>query len=117
MTRLPDPTGMDDPASATFAYRRARRAVRALRGWYLHALVYLAVNAWLWIRFNNGWAQTSWHGPFGGHGSWPSGPALAWGLGLLLHGVVVWSRYSSLGRSWEDRKIRELMARDRPSGA
>ncbi len=33
------------------AYWRARRMVRALRGWYIHLLFYAVVNAWLWFRF------------------------------------------------------------------
>ena len=39
------------PDDNAMAYWRARRAVRKLRGWYVHLLVYLVVNGWLWFRF------------------------------------------------------------------
>lgn len=58
--------------------RRARRRAGARMGWYVHALVFLAVNAVL--------ATLSLSS--GRH--WAIYPALGWGLGLLIHGLVVW---------------------------
>jgi len=58
--------------------RTARRRVAARLGWTIHALVFVAVNtglAWLSWRSGRNWAVF---------------PALGWGLGLLIHGVVVW---------------------------
>lgn len=57
--------------------RQARRRASAKLGWYVHALVYLSVNlmlALLSIMSGKDWAVF---------------PALGWGLGLLIHGVVV----------------------------
>jgi 2TM domain len=57
--------------------RQARRRASAKLGWYVHALVYLSVNlmlALLSIMSGKHWAVF---------------PALGWGLGLLIHGVVV----------------------------
>ena len=57
--------------------RTARRRVAARLGWTLHALVFLAVNAGLaWL-------------------SWRSGRG--WGLGLLVHGLVVWVKLGGGG--------------------
>ena len=94
------------------AYWRARRAVRALRGWYIHLIVYLGVNLLLWSRFiffgSPDWVDgRHFHGP-----GWPFGPTVIWGIAVLIHGVVVWSRVSRRGQDWEARKIREYMARD-----
>jgi hypothetical protein len=58
--------------------RLARRRAGARMGWYVHALVFLAVNAVL--------AMLSLSS--GRH--WAIYPALGWGLGLLIHGLVVW---------------------------
>lgn len=58
--------------------RIARRRVGARMGWYAHALVFLAVNTALM-----GISLAS-----GRH--WAIYPALGWGLGLLMHGVIVW---------------------------
>ncbi|WP_066272222.1 2TM domain-containing protein [Hydrogenophaga palleronii] len=58
--------------------RLARRRAGARLGWYIHALVYLAVNtglAALAISQGRHWAIY---------------PALGWGLGLMLHGLGVW---------------------------
>ncbi|MDO9135848.1 2TM domain-containing protein [Hydrogenophaga sp.] len=58
--------------------RIARRRAGARMGWYIHALVFLAVNTALM-----GISLAS-----GRH--WAIYPALGWGLGLLMHGVGVW---------------------------
>lgn len=58
--------------------RRAHKRVAVRVGWLVHALVYVAVNALLmtlaWISGRHGAVY----------------PLLGWGLGLALHGVVVW---------------------------
>lgn len=56
----------------------ARRRAGARMGWYVHAFVYLVVNAVL--------AALS----LGNGQHWAIFPALGWGLGLLLHGLGVW---------------------------
>ena len=56
----------------------ARRRAGARMGWYVHAMVYLAVNTVLMlVSFSTG-------------RNWAIFPALGWGLGLLLHGLGVW---------------------------
>ncbi len=57
--------------------REARRRAGAKLGWYTHAGVYLAVNTLLAILS----AMSD--------RSWAIFPALGWGLGLAIHGVVV----------------------------
>ena len=85
------------------AYRVARRRVRRLRGWYIHALVYACVIGGLWLLF----ALQPSFGRFG----WPRPlpPTLGWGLGLAIHGLVVWMGSSLRGRQWESRKIDEYL--------
>lgn len=91
------------------AYRVARHKVRRLRGWYLHAMVYLAVNGAFWLVFlANGAESLTRHG-------WPRPlpMTLGWGLGLLIHGALVWSSTSGFGRQWESRKVDEFMRDER----
>lgn len=58
--------------------RLARRRAGARMGWYVHALAFLAVNVVLaTLSFSSG-------------RHWAIYPALGWGLGLLIHGLVVW---------------------------
>lgn len=57
--------------------RLARKRAGAKMGWYVHALVYIAVNFGLALLSGlNG-------------KSWALYPALGWGLGLLIHGLAV----------------------------
>ncbi len=57
--------------------RQARRRAGAKLGWYVHASVYVAVNlllVFLSAMSGRGWAIF---------------PVLGWGLGLAIHGIVV----------------------------
>jgi hypothetical protein len=62
--------------------RLARRRAGIRMGWYVHALVYVAVNTFLALL-----------SALGGH-SWAIFPAFGWGIGLAIHGFVV---YVALG--------------------
>lgn len=64
-------------ADAAALERLARRRAGAKLGWYIHATVYLAVNLFLVLL-----AASRGH-------TWAVYPLLGWGLGLLIHGVVV----------------------------
>ncbi len=57
--------------------RLARRRAGAKMGWYIHASVYLAVNVLLVLL------------SLAGGRNWAIFPALGWGLGLAIHGIVV----------------------------
>lgn len=57
--------------------RLARKRASAKMGWSIHALVFVAVNAGLALASG-----------LSGH-SWAVFPAFGWGLGLLIHGLVV----------------------------
>ena len=57
--------------------RQARRQAGAKLGWYIHAIVYVAVNLMLVLLS----AVSGKH--------WAIFPALGWGLGLAIHGMVV----------------------------
>lgn len=57
--------------------RLARRRAALRLGWYAHALVYVAVNTLLVLLSALG------------ERDWTVFPALGWGLGLAIHGFVV----------------------------
>ena len=57
--------------------RMARKRAGAKMGWYIHATVYVAVNLMLVML-----AASSGR-------NWAVFPALGWGLGLAIHGLVV----------------------------
>jgi hypothetical protein len=102
-SRQPIP-GASAPATpdqvSSEAYRRARRKVSMLRGWYIHAFVYACVIAMLWLIY-----ATTGHARY----PWPLPATLGWGLGLAIHGLVVWLGTSRRGRGWEERKIEQYI--------
>lgn len=59
--------------------RLARRRAGAKLGWYLHALVYVVVNLFLFALSAYAFGQRP----------WSVFPLLGWGLGLALHGAAV----------------------------
>ena len=69
----------DDTTATTDAQLEtlARRRAGAKLGWYIHATVYIAVNLLLAVL-----SSASGH-------HWAVFPALGWGLGLAIHGFVV----------------------------
>ncbi len=74
--------------------RRAKRRVDAKMGFYVHALVFVLVNAGLYA-LNLWQGGTRWHG-------WP---LAGWGLGLAIHGIVTYLSLSGDG-------LRERMLAD-----
>jgi hypothetical protein len=81
----------------------ARRRAGMKMGWYIHASVYLAVNLLL--------AAIS---LAAGH-NWALFPALGWGLGLAIHGVVVFFvAGSGLKERMIERERRQLLAQKDP---
>lgn len=74
----------------------ARRRAGAKMGWYIHACVYVAVNA-IMIALSH----------FGFYRHWSMFPVVGWGIGLLLHGISVFV----LGKGSDFRE--RLVARER----
>jgi 2TM domain len=75
----------------------ARKRASARMGWYVHATVYLAVNAVLATLS----LATGHH--------WAIFPALGWGLGLMLHGLAVW--FALPGGGLHERLVQQERAR------
>jgi len=65
--------------------RLARRRAGAKMGWYIHALVYVCVNA--------GLALIAWQTGR----AWALYPLAGWGLGLAIHGLAVWLGSGGVG--------------------
>lgn len=80
----------------------ARRRAHAKLGWYVHAIVFVLVNALVF-----GLSQYAF-----GTRPWSVYPLLGWGLGLALHGVSVFVLGS--GSSLRERMVeRERAALER----
>lgn len=89
-------------------YKAARKRVKDIKSFYVHLVVYLAVNIFL-ILVNSGITS------FGNWNLEMSNfyTALFWGIGLAAHWASVFGPGLFLGKNWEERKIKELMEKDR----
>jgi hypothetical protein len=94
---------MDDPE----VYERARKRVRQIKGFYIHALVYVLVNLLL-IALNLSMPRGGVWVP------WSLWPLFGWGIGLAAHGLSVFDIAGLWGAEWEERKIKEIIDKRRP---
>ncbi|MGR3855403.1 2TM domain-containing protein [Chryseobacterium indologenes] len=85
-------------------YQRARRQVERLRGFYGHVFAYIAVNALIVVyncmQLKPGESYFQFKNFF---------TATFWGIGLAAHAVTVFLPQVNFIRKWEDKKIKELM--------
>jgi len=89
---------MDDPER----YRRAKKRVGQIKGFYIHATVFALVNALLVVinlRTSPGDLWFLW-------------PMAGWGIGLVAHGMAVFGLGGLWGPEWEQRKIKEMVEKD-----
>lgn len=98
---------MSTPLSPEEIERIARKRAGAKLGWYIHALVYAAVNVAMFTASIYGLRQRP----------WTIYPAMGWGLGLALHGIAVFMLDSRSNlRERMVRKERERLQREQQGG-
>lgn len=90
------------------SYKAAQKRVKDIKGFYIHLLVYVFVNIALIVADSN-------FTPFGDSGLEISNfyTAFFWGIGLAAHFASVFGPGLILGKKWEEKKIRELMEKDK----
>lgn len=86
--------------------QRARRQVAALKGFYIHLFVFVCVMIGLFAI--NAVTATAW---------WAHWPLLGWGVGVVGHAIAIRSPAPRFAKDWEERKIREQLAKTVPSTA
>ena len=90
-------------------YELAYKRVKRIKGFYIHLFIYVIVNAIIIFANNsnflegnkNFWSWQNWNTVF------------FWGIGLTAHGLSVFGRDLFFGKNWEERKIQELMEKDK----
>jgi len=91
-----DPT--TDQTSDRERLQRARERVAAIKGFYIHLAISLAVIVLLFVvdfATGGGW--------------WVQWVVLGWGIGVLAHALIVFGSSPKFVSRWEERKIREYM--------
>lgn len=90
-------------------YSLAYKRVKRIKGFYVHAMVYVLIN--IFIVYGNYFGNPHKDYDFW---SWQTfSTALFWGIGLLVHGMSVFGRNLFFGQNWEERKIQELMEKEK----
>ena len=85
---------MDTPNTPTLE-QRARHRVALKKGWLVHALVFVLVNASLWLMWQVAdIGGDGWHLQRRGFHAFP---LWGWGLGLAIHGIVVLFKLQGVG--------------------
>ena len=80
-------------------YQKAKRRVEEIRGFYIHLVVYVLVNAFLFLLDITTSPNVLWF-------YWV---LLGWGIGLVVHAAYVFGFGPWLGPDWEEKKIEETM--------
>lgn len=80
---------------------KAAQQVEAITGFYIHLVVFILVLALLFVI---NWQATPeiW---------WVQWPFLGWGIGLLVHGLIVFATAPNAITKWQLRKIKQLKDR------
>ncbi|WP_313502354.1 2TM domain-containing protein [Kaistella carnis] len=86
-------------------YLEAAKRVKRLKGFYIHAVVYVLVNLFIVVQNVKSGSSLSNMDNY-----WT---AIFWGVGLLGHGMSVFLPNMIMGKDWEERKIRELMDKNK----
>lgn len=86
------------------SYQRARKKVLRMKGFYIHLSVFVCVIMLVVL------SRLLKKGHFDIAELWSFS---FWGLGLLVHGLTVFLPGVIFGSDWEQRKINEIMEKER----
>lgn len=84
-------------------YQKASKKVKEIKGFYIHLICYVIVISLL-VYLNL---------KFSPKHLWFFYPMFGWGVGLIGHGIGVFGTDSLFSKNWEERKIKELMDKEK----
>lgn len=85
-------------------YQQARHQVKRMKGFYIHLIVFIAVNVLFIVDYRAD------NGPILDPEIYIS--TLLWAIGLAVHGISVFSPNFIFGKKWEERKIQEILQKN-----
>ncbi|NND94624.1 MAG: 2TM domain-containing protein [Flavobacteriales bacterium] len=80
-------------------YHQAKKQVEEEKGFYVHAITFAVVISIFWLI--NYLSQPEYW--------WAIWPTIGWGIGLFFHGFGVFGKNAIFGKSWEEKRMKELM--------
>jgi len=84
-------------------YLKAQKRVEDMKGFYGNLTMYIIIISGLAILNLVTYPQHLWF----------LYPAIGWGIGVVIHGMSVFNYMPFLGSNWEEKKIQELMNKDK----
>jgi len=88
-------------------YKAAEKRTDDLIGFFVHAMVYVVVNAGIWLTDIVA----------GGGVEWAYWVTIPWGIGLTIHTLVLLFELKLFGADWRRRQIERYVERHRGSGS
>ena len=101
---------MDNRFNQEDSFIRAKKRVKAIKGFYVHFIVYVLTNILISgiIMFGlteNGYNFEDTFSNFGVYSSW-----VFWGIGVFFHWLSIFGfRLLGIGKNCEEKKIKEFM--------
>ena len=89
-------------------YQEALKRVKKLKGFYTHSIVYIFINILIFFLNVKNLEQGESYFQYKNFMT-----AFFWGIGLLAHALSTFLPYFILGKDWEERKIKELMEKEK----
>ncbi|TCI90564.1 2TM domain-containing protein [Tenacibaculum sp. M341] len=94
-------------------YLKAKKRVKEIKGFYAHFIVYILVNIFLssiiiFGKMHDG-TESFFEviNDFGVYSTW-----IFWGIGVFFHWLGVFGVGNVVSKSWEERKIKEIMQQE-----
>ncbi len=87
-------------------YYKARKQVERIKGFYGNLAAYIISNIGLLILNLATSPEYLWF-------FWP---LLGWGIGVLVHGMIVFNYLPFFNKDWEEQKIKEYMQKEKEQG-
>lgn len=85
------------------AYVRAKQKVDTIRSFYVNLIFYCIINT-VFIYINVIYSPEFY---------WFWFPLIGWGIGLAIHGMSAFIKSPIFDKEWEERKIRQLMDKEK----
>ncbi|MFP9099026.1 2TM domain-containing protein [Flavobacterium sp. RHBU_24] len=87
------------------AYKRAKKKVKEIKGFYYNLLCYcIVIPILIFVNLK-----------FSPEFQWFWFSMVGWGTGVLFHGLSAFNVVPFLGSDWEDRKLREFVQKEENS--
>lgn len=89
-------------------YENAIKRIKKIKGFYIHLLVYIVINIMIIVvniqNLETGESYFQFKNFF---------TAFFWGIGIISHALSVFGPDLFLGNDWEEKKIKELMDKEK----